>query len=74
VTAFDGAEGTLVPALLVAVTVNVYVVPLVRPSRCKWWPPWWCRYRRRGRRDGVPGDGEPPLSVGADHDTVDEAF
>ena len=31
VTAFDGAEGTLVPMPLVAVTANVYVVPFVRP-------------------------------------------
>jgi hypothetical protein len=31
VTVFDAAEGRLVPALLVAVTVKVYAVPLVRP-------------------------------------------
>jgi hypothetical protein len=31
VMAFDGAEAALVPTALVAVTVNVYVVPLVRP-------------------------------------------
>ena len=31
VTLFDGAEGAPVPALLVAVTVNVYAVPLVSP-------------------------------------------
>ena len=31
VTAFDGADGTLVPTSLVAVTVNVYVVPFVSP-------------------------------------------
>src|SRR5260221_13359207 len=30
VTAFDGAEGAPVPTALVAVTVKVYVVPLVR--------------------------------------------
>lgn len=31
VTAFDGADGALVPAEFVAVTVNVYVDPLTRP-------------------------------------------
>jgi hypothetical protein len=31
VTAFEGADGALVPTLLVAVTVNVYVVPLASP-------------------------------------------
>jgi hypothetical protein len=31
VTLFDGAEGALTPAMFVAVTVNVYAVPLVRP-------------------------------------------
>jgi hypothetical protein len=31
VTAFDAAEGRLVPALLVAVTVKVYAVPLLSP-------------------------------------------
>ena len=31
VTAFDGADAALLPALLCAVTVNVYAVPLARP-------------------------------------------
>jgi hypothetical protein len=31
VTAFDAADGEPVPLALLAVTVNVYVVPLVRP-------------------------------------------
>ena len=31
VTAFDGADAGPVPTALVAVTVNVYVVPFVRP-------------------------------------------
>ena len=31
VAAADGAEATLVPVTLVAVTVTVYAVPLVRP-------------------------------------------
>jgi hypothetical protein len=31
VTLFDGADGTLEPAPFVAITVNVYAVPLVRP-------------------------------------------
>jgi hypothetical protein len=31
VTRFDGADGALVPRALVAVTVNVYAVPLVSP-------------------------------------------
>ena len=31
VTAADGADGTLVPVALVAVTVMVYAVPLARP-------------------------------------------
>ena len=31
VTAFDGADGGEVPTRLVAVTVNVYVVPSPRP-------------------------------------------
>jgi hypothetical protein len=31
VTAFEGGEAGLVPTELDAVTVNVYVVPLVRP-------------------------------------------
>ena len=33
VTALDAADGAPVPAALVAVTVNVYVVPLVRPVK-----------------------------------------
>ena len=32
VTASDGEDASLVPALLVAVTVNVYAVPLVSPA------------------------------------------
>ena len=31
VTLFDGAEGALVPTAFVAVTVNRYVTPFVRP-------------------------------------------
>ena len=31
VTGFDAAEGALIPAALLAVTVQVYVVPLVKP-------------------------------------------
>jgi hypothetical protein len=31
VTLFDGVEGALEPAALVATTVNVYEVPFVRP-------------------------------------------
>jgi hypothetical protein len=31
VTALEAADGTLVPALLLAVTVKVYAVPLVKP-------------------------------------------
>ena len=31
VTEFDGADARLGPTLLVAVTVNVYAVPLTRP-------------------------------------------
>src|SRR5947209_20508256 len=35
VTAFDGADGGPVPTALVAVTVKVYDVPLLRPvTRC----------------------------------------
>ena len=33
VTALDAADGAPVPAALVAITVNVYVVPLVRPVK-----------------------------------------
>ena len=32
VTGFEGADAALVPAELVAVTVNVYAVPLVSPE------------------------------------------
>ncbi len=32
VTAFDALDDALVPAAFVAVTVKVYVVPLVRPG------------------------------------------
>jgi hypothetical protein len=32
VTAFDGADAAPVPTLFVAVTVNVYVVRVVRPA------------------------------------------
>ena len=31
-TAFETADGELVPPVVVAVTVNVYSVPLVRPA------------------------------------------
>jgi hypothetical protein len=74
VAAAEGVEAALVPAALVAVTVNVYGVPLVNPvtvhelvSVVQVKPP--------GLEVAVyPVMAAPPLEVDAVHDTTDWAL
>jgi hypothetical protein len=70
VTAAEATEATLAPALLTATTVNVYLVPLTKPSTS--------HDKLVLVQDLAPGDevteypviGAPPSEAGADHDTV----
>ena len=69
---FDASEAEPVPATFVAVTVNVYEVPFVRPSTVQNVP-------RVAVQENPPGFevtvyeviNEPPLDAGAVHDTSD---
>ena len=71
VTAALGDEGGEVPAALVAVTVNVYAVPLTRPVTVAVVAPVVEAVRPPGAAVTVyPVIGEPPLLTGAVHDTT----
>ena len=69
---FDTAEAAPTPAAFVAVTVNVYATPFVRPSTVHEVP-------RVAVHENPPGDdttvydviAAPPLLAGAAHDTND---
>jgi hypothetical protein len=72
---FDASEAALVPATFVAVTVNEYATPLMRPTTVQNVP-------RVAVHENPPGlevtvyavINEPPVLVGAVHDTSDEPF
>lgn len=72
---FDASEAALVPAAFVAVTVNEYETPLMRPTTVQNVP-------RVAAHENPPGFevtvyaviNEPPVLVGAIHDTNDEPF
>lgn len=71
VTAELAADAAEVPAALVAVTLNVYAVPLVRPVTVAVVAPVVVAVRPPGVEVTVyPVSGEPPLLVGAVHDTT----
>src|ERR1700693_72446 len=75
-TAFEGAEGALLPAALVATTVNVYEVPFVSPVKLV--------LVAAAPTDFVAPPGEavrtkpiialPPFDAGGDHVTVARAL
>ena len=70
VTAVLGADAVEVPELLVAITVKVYAVPLVRPETVAVRGPVVVAVAPPGVAVTVyPVIGEPPLLAGAVHDT-----
>ena len=71
----DGSEALPVPAGFVAVTVNVYEVPFVRPSTVQLRAPFVVHVFEPGEDVTVyPVTDAPPLSAGAVQDTTDETF
>jgi len=75
VTAALGDDAGEVPAALVAVTVNVYAVPLVRPVTVAVVAPVVVAVLPPGLEIAVyPVTGEPPLLAGAVHDTTAAAL
>ena len=71
----DGSEAIPVPAEFVAVTVNVYEVPFVRPCTVQLRAPFVVHVFEPG--DDVtmyPVTDAPPLSAGADQDTTELTF
>src|ERR1019366_1615803 len=74
VTALAGDAGE-VPATLVALTVNVYAVPLVRPVSAAWVAPVVVAVRPPGEAVTVYlVTAEPPLLLGAVQDTAAAAL
>src|SRR5450631_3322474 len=74
VTAPLAGEAGEVPTPFVAVTVNVYEVPLVRPVTVAVVAPAVAAVRPPGLAVTVyPVTGQPPLLAGAAHDTTAEA-
>lgn len=74
VTDDDGPEAGPVPALLVAFTVNVYLVPLVRPETTQVVPPVVVQCFAPGEDVTVyPLIVAPPLAAGAVQNTDAEA-
>jgi hypothetical protein len=72
---FDASEAALVPAAFVAVTVNEYETPLVRPTTVQNVPRVAVHENPSGFEVTVYAViDEPPLLVGAVHDTSDEPF
>jgi len=71
-TAFDFTDETDVPTELVAVTVNVYLVPLVNPLMTAFvaFAPTFTTIPPGLEVIVYPVIGEPPLYAGKDHDTV----
>ena len=75
VTALDASEALPVPERFVAVTVNVYDVPFVRPSTVQLRAPFVVHVFEPGEDVTVyPVTEAPPLSAGAVQDTTDETF
>jgi hypothetical protein len=75
VTAAEAADAADAPATLVAVTVNVYAVPLVRPVTVAEVAPVVVIVRPPGAAVTVyPVTTEPPSPVGAVHDTTAAAL
>ena len=75
VTGADGVEGGPVPTALVAVTVNVYAVPLVNPPTTTDVAPVVVATAPPGDAVTVyPVTLAPPLLAGGLHDTVADAF
>ena len=71
----DGSEELPVPAGFVAVTVNVYDVPFVRPSTVQLRAPLVVQVFEPGEDVTVyPVTDAPPFSTGAVQDTTDETF
>jgi hypothetical protein len=71
----DGSEATPVPAAFVAVTVNVYEVPFVRPDTVQLRAPFVVQVFEPGEDVTVyPVTDAPPLSAGAVQDTTELAF
>nr|WP_229708425.1 hypothetical protein [Knoellia flava] len=70
VTAVDATDAEEVPIALVAVTVNVYAVPLLSPMTVQDRAPVVVQVFPPGLEVTVyPVTEEPPLDVGADHAT-----
>ena len=77
VTAADAADGGEVPTALVAVTVNVYAVPLVKPATVELRPVGVIPVHAGHAGDGAivyRVIGEPPSLTGAVHDTTADAL
>ena len=71
----DGSEAIPVPAEFVAVTVNVYDVPFVRPCTVQLRAPFVVHVFEPGEDVTMyPVTDAPPLSAGAVQDTTDETF
>ena len=76
VTAADAADAGEVPTALVAVTVNVYAVPLAKPDTVELTPAVVIPAHAGHAGDGAivyPVIAEPPSLTGAVHDTTAEA-
>jgi len=73
VTAAEAADGGEVPTALVAVTVNVYAVPLVKPDTVELTPAVVIPVHAGHAGDDAivyPVIAEPPSETGAVHDTT----
>ena len=72
VTAFDEGEGALVPRPFVALTVKVYVTPLLRPptSACVTFPATVAIAPPGATTIEYDVMAEPPVQAGADQDTA----
>ena len=71
VTELDATDALPVPATFVAVTVNIYAVPLVRPVTVQERAPVVVHVRPPGLAVTVyPVIGQPPSDTGAVHDTT----
>ena len=71
----EAVDDALVPAALVAVTVNVYAVPLVRPFTVHDVVPVVVQRKAPGEEVAVyPVMAVPPVEAGAVHDTTEEAL
>jgi hypothetical protein len=75
ITVFDGSDALLIPARFVAVTVNVYDVPFMRPATVQEVAVVAVQVRPPGEAVTVyPVIEIPPSLTGAIHEITDEAF